>query len=190
MQHQPEVIFHAAAHKHVPLMEANPGEAIKNNVFGTRLVADLAEEFGVRHFVLISTDKAVHPASVMGLTKQIGERYVQALAQSSRTRFVVVRFGNVLGSVGSVVPIFQEQIRNGGPLTITHPEMSRYFMTIQEASQPGVAGRSDGPERRGLRAGDGAPIRIVDLAEDLIRLSGLSPGDVLSSSWFFAPERN
>ena len=133
--HRPEVVFHAAAHKHVPLMEVNVGEAIRNNVFGTKCVADLADRYGVLSFVLISTDKAVHPTSVMGATKQIAERYVHTLSQESATRFTVVRFGNVLGSAGSVVPVFQEQIRRGGPITVTDPRMTRFFMTIPEASQ-------------------------------------------------------
>ena len=132
---RPEVVFHAAAHKHVPLMEANPGEAIRNNVLGTRIVADLADEYDVLSFVLVSTDKAVHPTSIMGVSKHLAERYVHALSQESSTRLVVTRFGNVLGSNGSVVPIFQEQIRRGGPITITDERMTRFFMSIPEASQ-------------------------------------------------------
>ena len=133
--HHPEVVFHAAAHKHVPLMEVNVGEAIRNNVLGTKCVADLADRYGATSFVLISTDKAVHPTSIMGTTKQIAERYVHTLSQESATKYTVVRFGNVLGSAGSVVPVFKEQIRSGGPITITDPRMTRFFMTIPEASQ-------------------------------------------------------
>jgi FlaA1/EpsC-like NDP-sugar epimerase len=170
--HRPEVVFHAAAHKHVPLMEVNVGEAIRNNVLGTKCVAELADRYGVLSFVLISTDKAVRPSSVMGATKQIAERYVHTLSQESATRFTVVRFGNVLGSAGSVVPVFQEQIRRGGPITVTDPRMTRFFMTIPEASQLVLqAATMDAGQIYVLEMGE--PVKIVDLARDLIRLSGL-----------------
>jgi len=177
-RYRPEVIFHAAAHKHVPLMESNAGEAVKNNVFGTKCVADLADEFGAQSFVLISTDKAVHPSSVMGVSKQIAERYVHTLSQESSTRFTVVRFGNVLGSACSVVPIFQEQIRRGGPITVTDPEMKRYFMTIPEASQLVLQAATMGRGGEIFVLEMGEPVRIVDLARDLIRLSGLPHGAI------------
>lgn len=173
-QHRPSVVLHAAAFKHVPLMEHNPLEAIKNNVLATQALAEIASQAGVERFIYISTDKAVRPTSVMGATKRLGERLVKSMPRG-QTRFMAVRFGNVLGSDGSVVPTFRRQIAAGGPLTVTHPEATRYFMTIQEAVQlvltSGVMG--EGGETFLLRMGD--PVRIEDLARQLIALSGLDP---------------
>lgn len=201
-QYSPQIVFHAAAHKHVPLMESNEGAAVQNNIFGTKIVAETSNRFGVERFVLISTDKAVHPLNIMGMTKRIGELIVQYYSKESSTKFSIVRFGNVLESRGSVIPIFKKQIERGEPVTITHPDMVRYFMTIPEAVQLVLeAGAlSEGGEVFVLDMGE--PVKISDLAKNLIRLygyepdldipikyTGIRPGEKLNESLFYEDEK-
>jgi FlaA1/EpsC-like NDP-sugar epimerase len=176
-EQRPTKVVHAAAHKHVPMLEYNPGAGILNNVVGTRTIAELAAEFEVASFVMISTDKAVRPRSIMGASKRCAELLIQRLARQAATRFVIVRFGNVLGSNGSVVPIFKAQIAANGPVTVTHPDVERYFMTIPEASQLVLQAASMGKGGEIFILDMGEPVKIVDLAHDLIRLSGLVPGE-------------
>ncbi len=175
-KYKPDVCFHAAAYKHVPLMELHVAEAVKNNLFGTKHIADLAEGSGCKRFVMISTDKAVNPTSVMGATKRMAEIYIQAMSEKSKTKFITTRFGNVLGSNGSVIPLFRKQIESGGPVTVTHPEVTRFFMTIREACQLVLEAGAMGNGGEIFMFDMGKSVKIVDLAKKMIQLSGLTLG--------------
>lgn len=201
LEHRPQLVFHAAAYKHVPLMESNPRQAIANNIGGTKTMVDLADAFGVDGFVLISTDKAVDPSSIMGATKLVSEKYLQSVTPGSATRMMIVRFANVLDSAGSVVPTFRSQIAAGGPVTVTHPEMERFFMTIPEAVQLVLQAGAIGESGDVLILEMGEPVKIVDLARDMIELSGLKypddidiiftgirPGEKLTETLFYDQE--
>ncbi len=182
-QHNPDYVFHAAAYKHVPLMENNPYEAIKVNILGTKNIADLSVEFEVNKFVMVSTDKAVNPTNVMGATKRMAEMYTQSMNSLGATRFIITRFGNVLGSSGSVIPLFTKQIKAGGPVTVTHPEITRYFMTISEASQLVLEAGAMGQGSEVFVFDMGQPVKVVDLAKKMIQLSGFEEGKDIKISF-------